>query len=122
MLVDAFNVMRSGPPPWPGHQELVDAAADFARSEGAEAIVVFDGRTKARVREADADVCAVEETPGSDADTRLAQSAATCRSEGVAFWLATSDRELRVRAGDGAKRILGGRTMSELLGLRPTRF
>jgi hypothetical protein len=94
VLVDAENVRRSL---WPniGRRELVDLAERWARQEGHEVLVVFEDE--------------------ESADDRIARWAAD--PEGP-YWLVTSDRELRERAGEGAERVIGGgafaRTLREL--------
>jgi hypothetical protein len=82
--VDAENVRRSLWPNIPRDElsELVEACAE---REGVDARVVFEG----------------DET----ADDRIAREAAEV--EGL-YWLVTSDRELRERAGGGAERVIGG--------------
>ena len=91
VLVDAENVRRSL---WPniGRGELVDLVERWAQQEGHKALVVFEG--------------------AESADDRIARWAAD--PEGP-YWLVTSDRELRERAGEGAERILGGGTFARLL-------
>jgi hypothetical protein len=80
VLVDAENVRRSR---WPnvGRDELEARVREWAAREGHEAIVVFEG--------------------AESADDWIA------RQEGP-YWLVTSDRELRRRAGDRAARVTGG--------------
>ena len=73
----------------------------WAAGRGVALVLVFDGNapqveTDDRVR--------VVATHGESADDWLAREAAGFG----AYWLVTSDRELRVRAGDGAERIVGG--------------
>jgi hypothetical protein len=91
VLVDAENVRRSL---WPniGPAELVDLVERWARQEGHEALVVFE------------DV--------ESADDRIARWAADLEGP---YWLVTSDRELRARAGEGAERVLGGGTFARML-------
>ena len=104
VLVDAENVRRSR---WPNlsQRELVSRCRDWASAHGYDLLVVFDGPPP---------------EPGDDlvcgepsADDWLAEHAA----EHAPFWLVTSDRELRGRAGTGADRIVGGGAfLAELLG------
>jgi hypothetical protein len=91
VLVDAENVRRSL---WPniGREELVDLVERWARREGHEGLVVFEDE--------------------ESADDRIARWAAD--PEGP-YWLVTSDRELRERAGEDAERILGGGTFARML-------
>jgi hypothetical protein len=91
VLVDAENVRRSL---WPniGRGELVDLVERWAQQEGHKALVVFEA--------------------AESADDRIARWAAD--PEGP-YWLVTSDRELRERAGEGAERVLGGGTFARML-------
>lgn len=91
VLVDAENVRRSL---WPniGRGELVDLAERWARQEGHEVLVVSEAE--------------------ESADDRIARWAAD--PEGP-YWLVTSDRELRERAGEGAERLIGGGAFARML-------
>jgi hypothetical protein len=84
VFVDAENVRRSL---WPNipRDELVELVDAWAERAGVEPIVVFEG----------------EET----ADDRIAREAAELDGP---YWLVTSDRGLRERAGAGAERVIGG--------------
>jgi predicted RNA-binding protein with PIN domain len=106
VLVDGRNVQRSR---WPNvsSEELVDAVARWAADEGHEAVVVFDGRAP------DGAIG----TGGESADDWIARRAAELAAAGEAYWLVTSDRELRRRAGSGAERVTGGGGFLGLLGL-----
>jgi hypothetical protein len=74
-------------------------------------MVVFDGRAP---EEAD-DVVG---TGRESADDWIARAAAELRERAEPYWLVTSDRELRRRAGVGAERTIGGGTFaSELRGV-----
>jgi hypothetical protein len=77
---------------------VVDGARRFAAENGLRALVVFDGRAP---EEAD-DV--VGSGPES-ADDWIARRAAELAEP---YWLVTSDRELRRRAGGRAERTIGG--------------
>ena len=92
VLVDAENVRRSV---WPnlGRAELVELVEDWAEREGHRALVVF-------------------EAAGESADDRIARW--TADPEGP-YWLVTSDRELRERAGEGAERVVGGGSFARML-------
>jgi hypothetical protein len=93
VFVDAENVRRSQ---WPniGRDELVQLVSAWAEREGVHPIVVFEG----------------EET----ADDRIARE--TAGLDGP-YWLVTSDRGLRERAGRRAARVIGGgRFVRELRG------
>jgi hypothetical protein len=83
VFVDAENVRRSA---WPNvsREELVRLVDDWARREGVEARVVFEGK--------------------ETADDRIAREA----RELDGYWLVTSDRDLRERAGARAERVIGG--------------
>ena len=115
MLVDAQNVRRST---WPNipPEELVRLAGRWAATEAVRAAVVFDGSAP----DVDVGGAPVElvSTGGESADDWIDREAAKLRERGTPFWLATSDRELRDRAGAGAERTIGGgsfaRTLLEL--------
>jgi hypothetical protein len=103
VLVDAENVRRSR---WPnlGREELVERCRAWGASRGRRVLIVFDG-------EAPGGGDDLVATTGS-ADDWLAANAA----DYAPYWLVTSDRELRRRAGAKAERILGGGSfLSELL-------
>jgi hypothetical protein len=102
VLVDAENVRRSR---WPNlsRRELVERAREWARTDGQRLVVVFDGLPFERAP----DLVAGEPT----ADDWLAAHA----TEYEPYWLVTSDRELRDRAGGAAERLIGGGTFLELV-------
>jgi hypothetical protein len=103
VLVDAENVRRSR---WPNlsRGELVEAVRDWGAETGHPVLVVFDGRAP----EEAADLVGVR----GSADDWLAAHAA----EYAPYWLVTSDRELRQRAGGGAEQIVGGGAFLRELG------
>jgi len=103
VLVDGRNVQRSR---WPnvGSEELVAAVERWASGERHQAVVVFDGSAP------DGAVG----TGGESADDWIARRA---RELEEPFWLVTSDRELRRRAGERADRIVGGGSFLGILGL-----
>jgi hypothetical protein len=105
VLVDAENVRRSR---WPNlsKRELVERARDWADEQGVDVVVVFDGPAP----EDAPDLVAGEPS----ADDWLATHAA----ELAPYWLVTSDRELRRRAGTRAERIVGGGAFLRELGVR----
>jgi hypothetical protein len=105
VLVDAENVRRSR---WPNltREELVRSAREWARDNGKQLVVVFDGQPPERA----VDLVAGEPS----ADDWLAAHA---RAH-TPYWLVTSDRELRGRAGVGAERIVGGGAFLELIASR----
>jgi hypothetical protein len=107
VLVDARNVLRSEWPNIPEH-ELVDAVRAWARDTGVRAVVVFDGR--APELEPDEHVTVVG-TGRESADDWLARAA----DRDAPYWLVTSDRELRERAGGRAQRIVGGGSFARAL-------
>jgi uncharacterized protein YaiI (UPF0178 family) len=99
VLVDAPNVRRSL---WPNlsPERLVELLAQWAETEGVEAVAVFDGPAPAAV--AGVEVVGTGAESADDWITRRAGELAE------PYVLVTSDRELRARAGDKADRVLGG--------------
>jgi predicted RNA-binding protein with PIN domain len=104
VLVDAENTRRSR---WPNisGRELVERCRAWADSADAEVVVVFDGDAPTL---SGGPRVSVVGTEGESADDWIARRAAELRAEGRPFWLVTSDRELRARAGPGAERLIGG--------------
>ena len=101
VLVDARNVLRSR---WPNipEDELVRLIGAWAAEEGVQAEIVFDGG-------------APEGGIGTgreSADDWITRRAAEIEGP---YWLVTSDRELRERAGGGAERVIGGGAFAGLL-------
>jgi hypothetical protein len=84
VVVDAENVRRSI---WPNvsGERLVELVRRWAEERGHDYLVVFEGD----------DV---------SADDRIVREVADLDR----YWLVTSDRELRRRAGQGAERVIGG--------------
>jgi hypothetical protein len=117
VLVDAPNVRRST---WPNisAQDLVELVGRWAKQEGVRAVAVFDGSAPAT----DVGDLPVElvSTGRESADDWIARESGALDANGTPFWLVTSDRELRNRAGAGAERTIGGgafaRTLLELRG------
>jgi hypothetical protein len=108
VLIDARNVQRSL---WPNlsDAELVELAGQWADEHGHDAVIVFDGRAPE----------GAIGTGSESADDWLAREAARLAEAGEPFWLVTSDRELRDRAGLAAKKMVGGGTfVRELTSLR----
>jgi hypothetical protein len=103
VLVDARNVLRSR---WPNvpEAELVERIRGWAEREGVEAQIVFDGRAPE----------GGVGTAGESADDWIARAAAQIEEP---YWLVTSDRGLRARAGGGAERTIGGGAFVRELGL-----
>jgi hypothetical protein len=91
VLIDAENVRRSV---WPNisREELVELSEAWAKREGVEAEVVFEGELSA--------------------DDRIARRSAELDRP---YWLVTSDRELRRRAGSGAEKTIGGGAFARML-------
>jgi len=115
VLVDALNALRSTWPNIPA-RELVDLCSEWADREGVWAVVVFDG---AAPKVEPGERVELVSTGAESADDWIARRAAELRDRGTPFWLVTSDRELRSRAGPGAERTIGGGTFARtLLGLR----
>jgi predicted RNA-binding protein with PIN domain len=106
VLVDGRNVMRSR---WPNvpEAELVDHVQRWAEGEGAEAVIVFDGRAPQ----------GAIGTKGESADDWITRRVGELEDT---HWLVTSDRELRERAGGGAERVIGGGALLRELGLSST--
>ena len=105
ILVDARNVLRST---WPNlsEEDVVEGSSVWAAAHGGRAVVVFDGAApKGGVG-----------TGAESADDWIAREAERLRAAGSRFWLVTSDRDLRARAGEGAERIIGGGTFARELG------
>jgi hypothetical protein len=68
------------------------------------ALLVFDGAAPDRGSAAGE----VVGTGRESADDVIAEEAGRLAAEGRPFWLVTSDRGLRARAGYGAGRVIGG--------------
>jgi hypothetical protein len=103
VLVDARNVLRSR---WPNvpEGELVERTREWAEREGVRALLVFDGG-------------APEGGIGTERESADDWIARTAGELAEPYWLVTSDRELRARAGEGADRTIGGGTFLRDLGL-----
>jgi len=101
VLIDARNVLRSR---WPNipEDDLVRLICEWAAQEGVEPEIVFDRRAP------DGGIG----TGGESADDWITRRA--LEIEGP-YWLVTSDRELRERAGGGAERVIGGGAFASLL-------
>jgi len=111
LLVDARNVLRST---WPnlGEDEVVRLACSWAAGRGLHAVLVFDGRAP---KSAPSDECFVVGSGAESADDVLARTAAELAGNGEPYWLVTSDRELRARAGRDAERMIGGGAFADEL-------
>ena len=103
VLVDARNVLRSR---WPNvpEEELVERCRSWADQQGLRALIVFDGRAP------EGAIGTAEES----ADDWIARAAAELEEP---YWLVTSDRELRERAGGRVERTIGGGAFLRELGL-----
>lgn len=103
LVVDARNVLRSK---WPNipEQELVALVRDWAERNGVQPLLVFDGR-------APVDADDVVGTRAESADDWIAREAPAL----APYWLVTSDRELRERAGGDAERVIGGGSFAQEL-------
>jgi hypothetical protein len=84
VIVDAENVRRSV---WPNvsRERLVELVRRWAEERSYDYLVVFEGEDES-------------------ADDRIVREAGRLDR----YWLVTSDRELRRRAGDAAERVIGG--------------
>ncbi len=118
VLIDARNVLRSK---WPNipEAELVELARRWAVERGYQPVIVFDGRgPQGTACGAAKRPCGLgpRGRPSADvvgtgresADDWLTREAARLAEAGEPFWLVTSDRELRGRAGSRAERVIGG--------------
>jgi hypothetical protein len=75
-----------------------------------DAVVVFDGRApdvESGLR--------VVGSAGESADDWIAREAERLASGAEPYWLVTSDRELRERAGGEAERVIGGGAFVSLI-------
>jgi hypothetical protein len=82
----------------------VERSRDWAAERGLNAVLVFDGQAPE----------GGIGTTGETADDWIARAAAELDEP---YWLVTSDRELRHRAGERAERTLGGGAFLRELGL-----
>ncbi len=120
VLVDARNVLRSE---WPNipEDELVRLCRTWAEEHDRRVVVAFDGRAPGGLigdRELD-ERCLLVGTGGEIADDWIARAAEDFADAGRAYWLVTSDRGLRRRAGTAAARTIGGGSFArELRGSR----
>jgi uncharacterized protein YPO0396 len=103
VLVDARNVLRSR---WPNVPEaqLVERTRAWAERQGLNALLVFDGRAPE----------GGIGTSAESADDWIARASGKLEEP---YWLVTSDRELRERAGERAERTIGGGAFLRELGL-----
>ena len=117
VLVDARNVLRSRWPNLP-EDELLERCCAWAADRTHRALVVFDGKApSALVGERDVgESCTAVGTGGESADDWLTRKAAELEARVEPYWLVTSDRALRRRAGQAAERIVGGGSFVRELG------
>jgi YacP-like NYN domain len=112
VFVDAENVRRSV---WPNlsREELLERSCAWAAAHDAQAIVVYDGRTPGgEVGEVEiGERCRAVGTGAEIADDWIARAA----EQAERYWLVTSDRELRERAGARAERVIGGGSFARQL-------
>jgi hypothetical protein len=101
VLIDARNVLRSR---WPNipEDELVRLARAWAGEQGVEPEIVFDGP-------------APEGGIGTGAESADDWIARRAGELDGPYWLVTSDRELRERAGARPERVMGGGAFASLL-------
>jgi predicted RNA-binding protein with PIN domain len=115
VLVDGSNVARCDP--WRGanpeaddpmlRTRLVDAIGSWAGANGHEVLVTFDGAGPWRPGSVQVtDRVEVLGTGRTEGDDVLASRAVQATRAGEAYWLVTSDHELRLLAGGGAERIV----------------
>jgi hypothetical protein len=85
---------------WPNipEDELVRLAERWAQELGHQAVIVFDGTAPS----------GAVGSGSESADDWLTREAARLADAGEPYWLVTSDRELRDRAGRRAERVIGG--------------
>ena len=82
----------------------MDLTRAWAAREGLRPLLVFDGRAPLHADD-------VVGTGAETADDWIAREA----SSHAPYWLVTSDRELRTRAGDDAERVIGGGSFARTL-------
>ena len=113
VIVDALNVARSRWPNVPA-RELIARCRRWAHDRGHRVLLVFDGRAPGDDSAPDS-ACEVIGVHGETADDWIARRATELAAAGLPYWLVSSDRELRRRAGESAaKQIGGGRFLDQL--------
>jgi rRNA-processing protein FCF1 len=103
VIVDARNVLRSTWPNIPA-ERLVELARAWGEENGVDVLLVFDGAAPVDARD-------VVGTGEEIADDWIAREAHGYRP----YWLVTSDRDLRRRAGEAAERVVGGGSFARTL-------
>ena len=120
VLVDAQNVRRSR---WPNltERELIERCRHWADAHGHRALVVFDGTAPGGLVGEDErePACGIAGSGRESADDWIARRAAELARTGQPYWLVTSDRELRRRAGQQAQKQIGGGAFVKLLSPGP---
>jgi hypothetical protein len=113
VLIDARNVLRSQWPNLP-EEELVSKATDWARRNGHEVVLVFDGKAPGGIvgSERRDSITTLVGTGGDSADDWLIREAPGYPGA----WLVTSDRALRDAAGAHASKLVGGGSFLRQLG------
>jgi len=103
VVVDAEDVRRSS---WPNltREDVLARTRAWARREGHELLVVFDGAPPE-------DAGDVRGSPHADDEI-----VTIFERHDEPAWLVTSDRALRARVGSRAERVIGGGTFVRLLG------
>ena len=88
---------------WPNlaPERLVELTCRWAEAKSLRAVIIFDGRAPAVHLERG---CELVETGSETADDWIVRAV----SDDSDYWLVTSDRELRARAGGRAQRLIGG--------------
>jgi predicted RNA-binding protein with PIN domain len=89
---------------WPNvsRERLVELVRRWAEGRDCDVLVVFDGAVAGAG--GDGGQVRVVGTRGESADDRIAREVAGLGR----YWLVTSDRELRQRAGAAAEHVVGG--------------
>jgi hypothetical protein len=107
VLVDARNVLRSQ---WPNIAEarLVELARRWSHENDVDVLLVFDGPSPFEASD-------VVGTGTESADDWITREASRMAAERRSYWLVTSDRELRRRAGRAAERTIGGGSLARAL-------
>ena len=104
VVIDAENVRRSL---WPNLSpgRLVELAREWAVAQSHKVLVVFDGAAPGEAED-------LVSTGRGSADDWIARAATGFERP---WWLVTSDRELRERAGGTAERVVGGGSVAREL-------
>lgn len=108
MIVDGRNVQRSLWPNIPS-ERLVELVRDWAKRNDVQPLIVFDGSAPVEADD-------VVGTGGEIADDWIARESPSY----APYWLVTSDRELRERAGRNAQRVIGGGRFARELTTNPS--